>query len=283
MIFPGIIAAQQSFGLPKNNPTGSAVGRLRADHQRSAAVHGRLPAAVAVAQPGRRGRSIDTPDGLYCKLPQDSPIAVRGARNYPCMGHPGSGHPRSNSATTRGAFNRRRSVSTSSALPDRPEPGRRRASRWMTASTSTSGSTRRSRERRCRQVLRRRRIRPTRYRRVRRHRRSDRPAGPAPAAAPSRRRLLGQLDQRGADCPGRLLPTAPPGDPVAAPAAAPSAFNGNASGGGPSVAVAHYDPETGEYMRRTVRCSRCRIWLPEARRSRGRICCRSDADGIGDG
>ena len=33
---------------------------------------------------------IDTPDGLYCKLPQDSPIAVRGARNYPCMGHPGS-------------------------------------------------------------------------------------------------------------------------------------------------------------------------------------------------
>ncbi len=33
--------------------------------------------------------SIDTPDGLYCKLPQDSPITVRGARNYPCMGHPG--------------------------------------------------------------------------------------------------------------------------------------------------------------------------------------------------
>ena len=29
--------------------------------------------------------------------------------------------------------------------------------------------------------------------------------------------------------------------------AAPSAFNGNASGG-PSVAVAHYDPRTGEYM-----------------------------------
>jgi hypothetical protein len=36
---------------------------------------------------------IDTPDGLYCKLPQDSPIAVRGARNYPCMGQPGKRAP----------------------------------------------------------------------------------------------------------------------------------------------------------------------------------------------
>ena len=36
---------------------------------------------------------VDTPDGLYCKLPQDSPTAVRGARNYPCMGHPGKRAP----------------------------------------------------------------------------------------------------------------------------------------------------------------------------------------------
>src|SRR6201985_537328 len=36
---------------------------------------------------------IDTPDGLYCKLPQDSPMGVRGARNYPCMGHPGKRAP----------------------------------------------------------------------------------------------------------------------------------------------------------------------------------------------
>ncbi|BBZ78051.1 mammalian cell entry protein [Mycolicibacterium anyangense] len=36
---------------------------------------------------------IDTPDGMYCKLPQDSPIAVRGARNYPCMEHPGKRAP----------------------------------------------------------------------------------------------------------------------------------------------------------------------------------------------
>ena len=36
---------------------------------------------------------IDTPDDLYCKLPQDSPIAVRGVRNNPCMGQPGKRAP----------------------------------------------------------------------------------------------------------------------------------------------------------------------------------------------
>ena len=36
---------------------------------------------------------IDTPEGLYCKLPQDSPIAVRGARNSPCPGQPGKRAP----------------------------------------------------------------------------------------------------------------------------------------------------------------------------------------------
>ncbi|WP_445166249.1 MCE family protein [Mycolicibacterium sp. Dal123E01] len=36
---------------------------------------------------------IDTPDNLYCKLPQDSPVAVRGARNYPCMEHEGKRAP----------------------------------------------------------------------------------------------------------------------------------------------------------------------------------------------
>jgi phospholipid/cholesterol/gamma-HCH transport system substrate-binding protein len=35
-----------------------------------------------------------TPDGLYCRIPQDAPItAVRGARNYPCMGKPGKRAP----------------------------------------------------------------------------------------------------------------------------------------------------------------------------------------------
>ncbi|MEV0248095.1 MlaD family protein [Nocardia sp. NPDC050712] len=37
--------------------------------------------------------TIDTPEGMYCKLPQDSDIAVRGARNFPCLGHPGKRAP----------------------------------------------------------------------------------------------------------------------------------------------------------------------------------------------
>src|ERR1700730_3429223 len=37
--------------------------------------------------------NLDTPDRLYCKRPQDSPLAVPGARNYPCMGHPGKRAP----------------------------------------------------------------------------------------------------------------------------------------------------------------------------------------------
>jgi hypothetical protein len=36
---------------------------------------------------------IDTPDGIYCKLPQDSPISVRGVRNFPCIRHPGKRAP----------------------------------------------------------------------------------------------------------------------------------------------------------------------------------------------
>ena len=39
---------------PEQQPDGSAVRRLRADHRRSAAVHGRVPSAVPVAQPCRR-------------------------------------------------------------------------------------------------------------------------------------------------------------------------------------------------------------------------------------
>lgn len=37
--------------------------------------------------------TVDTPEGLYCKLPQDSPLLVRGLRNLPCMAHPGKRAP----------------------------------------------------------------------------------------------------------------------------------------------------------------------------------------------
>ncbi|MEE4023431.1 MlaD family protein [Gordonia sp. PKS22-38] len=38
-------------------------------------------------------RVIDTPDDLYCKLPQNSDIGVRGVRNIPCANKPGKRAP----------------------------------------------------------------------------------------------------------------------------------------------------------------------------------------------
>ncbi|TFV59739.1 MCE family protein [Mycobacterium sp. PS03-16] len=65
------------FSLGLGDPASCTVGFLPPSSWRS-------PADTSV---------IDTPEGLYCKLPQDSPIAVRGARNYPCMEHPGKRAP----------------------------------------------------------------------------------------------------------------------------------------------------------------------------------------------
>ncbi len=92
VVAPGYIAAQQAFGLPRNNPTGLPSGDF------TLTVGDPPPCTVGFLPPSQWRNpedttTIDTPDGLYCKLPQDSPIAVRGARNYPCMGHPGKRAP----------------------------------------------------------------------------------------------------------------------------------------------------------------------------------------------
>lgn len=77
---------------PINNAAGQVVGDFRVAVDDP-------PACTVGFLPPTEWRSpadttvIDTPDGLFCKLPQDSPIAVRGARNYPCMGHPGKRAP----------------------------------------------------------------------------------------------------------------------------------------------------------------------------------------------
>lgn len=92
VLLPPAIASTQAFGLPTNNPTGLPVGEF-------AITLGDPPPCTVGFLPPSSWRSpadtttIDTPDGLYCKLPQDSPIAVRGARNYPCVGRPGKRAP----------------------------------------------------------------------------------------------------------------------------------------------------------------------------------------------
>ncbi|MCG7581210.1 MCE family protein [Mycolicibacterium sp. OfavD-34-C] len=92
VLLPLTASGVQSYAMPTNNPTGIALsdfGISIADP----------PVCTVGFLPPSQWRSpadetvIDTPDGLYCKLPQDSPISVRGARNAPCMEHPGKRAP----------------------------------------------------------------------------------------------------------------------------------------------------------------------------------------------
>lgn len=91
VLLPPYVAQIQTY-LPINNPTGLPNGEFSLGL-------GDPPSCTVGFLPPSSWRSpadttiIDTPDNLYCKLPQDSPIAVRGARNYPCMGHPGKRAP----------------------------------------------------------------------------------------------------------------------------------------------------------------------------------------------
>ena len=87
VLFPPYIAGIQSVA-PINNPTGKPMGDFSVSVSDP-------PSCTIGFLPPSEWRSpadttdVDTPDGLYCKLPQDSPIDVRGARNYPCVEHPG--------------------------------------------------------------------------------------------------------------------------------------------------------------------------------------------------
>jgi phospholipid/cholesterol/gamma-HCH transport system substrate-binding protein len=88
VLLPPFVAATQTVGVARNNPTGMAMGDFTlAMNDPPACTVGFLPPS-SWRSPDDLS-DIDTPDGLYCKLPQDSPIAVRGARNYPCMEVPG--------------------------------------------------------------------------------------------------------------------------------------------------------------------------------------------------
>lgn len=92
VLLPPYLAATQSYGSSLNNPTGMALSEF-------SLTLGDPPACSVGFLPPSSWRSpadltdVDTPEGLYCKLPQDSPIGVRGARNFPCMGQPGKRAP----------------------------------------------------------------------------------------------------------------------------------------------------------------------------------------------
>lgn len=91
VLLPPFVADLQGIA-PYNNATGLPLGNFRIQSSDP-------PACTVGFLPPSQWRSpadtttVDTPDGLYCKLPQDSPILVRGARNLPCLAHPGKRAP----------------------------------------------------------------------------------------------------------------------------------------------------------------------------------------------
>jgi phospholipid/cholesterol/gamma-HCH transport system substrate-binding protein len=216
VLLPPYVAATGSYGV-SNNPTGLAVGGF-------ALTIADPPACTVGFLPPSQWRSpadlrvVDTPDNLYCKLPQDSPISVRGARNYPCMGHPGKRAPTveiCNSDKPYEPLSLRQHVLgpypldpnlLSQGVPpdERVNPNER-----------TFGPV------------------------------DGTPLPPQFAPGPAPGHLPGPPP--GAPPPEAPPPEAtPPGGPP--PEAAPSAFNLNGSGGQPSISVQHYDPRTGRYL-----------------------------------
>jgi virulence factor Mce-like protein len=232
VLLPPSVASTQAFGLSRNNPTGFPLGDF-------AVSIGDPPACTVGFLPPSQWRSpadtstVDTPDGLYCKLPQDSPIVVRGARNYPCMGHPGKRAPTVEICNSDKPYEplamRQHALGpypidpnlVSQGIPpdDRvtlgdhifapvegtpmppgaPPPG----------PPEIAGSV---------------------------------PPLPGPASEPpsSSTETLPSLTQTPSPAPG--------GDSGAAAPAAPSSFGASTSGPGPSVAVAEYNPRTGMYV-----------------------------------
>jgi phospholipid/cholesterol/gamma-HCH transport system substrate-binding protein len=229
LLLPGYIAAQQAFGLPQNNPTGLVSG----DFTLTA---GDPPPCTVGFLPPSQWRNpadttvIDTPDGLYCKLPQDSPISVRGARNFPCMGHPGKRAPTVEICDSDkpfeplamrqhvlGPYPLDPNLVSQGIPPDDRVDFSDRLYAPVAGTPLPPGAV---------------------------------PAGTPPDAPPPPAAPLLAPPPPGNSLNGQPIEPQPPAEPAppadGAVPAAPSAFDGNPSRG--TVAVAHYDPATGKYM-----------------------------------
>lgn len=215
VLLPPFIASLQTVGLPRNNPTGFTQGDFTLTLNDP-------PACTVGFLPPSSWRSpsdlsdIDTPDGLYCKLPQDSPVAVRGARNYPCMGQPGKRAPTVEICESDKNFEplamRPHVIGPYPFDPNLLAQGIPPDDR-VTFQENIYGPLEGT----------------------------PLPPGPppaqgAPAPAPAE-----------VGAPSAAVPTVPPMPvPPPGPVVAPSAFSPGKAGG-PSVAIATYDPKTGQY------------------------------------
>jgi phospholipid/cholesterol/gamma-HCH transport system substrate-binding protein len=220
VLLPPFISGQQSYGLVTKNPTGVALGDFGISFEDP-------PPCTVGFLPPQQWRSpadtttVDTPDGLYCKLPQDSPIGVRGARNYPCMGHPGKRAPTVEICDSDKPFEplamRQHVLGPYPLDPNLLSQGIPPDDRINLGDNifGPVGGT----------------PMPP----------GSAPPPPGPKAPPA---LGGPPPLPARDD----MPAPPAGENNGVPPAAGSSFQTNGSGRGPSVAVAQYDPQTGEYV-----------------------------------
>ena len=214
--------ATGAFNLIISDPPSCTVGFLPPSQWRS-------PADTAI---------VDTPDGLYCKLPQDSPIGVRGARNYPCMGHPGKRAPTVEICDSDKPFEplamRQHVFGTYPLDPnligqgippdDRMNWNRDRIFGPVNGTPLPPG------------------VLPPGV--------AGPPVGPpSPATQMGEVAPLAPIDVPGAPGAPPVGAASPPaGVAGGAPSVAPSAFGRDALQPGPSVAITQYDPHTGSYV-----------------------------------
>ena len=87
VLYPPITAALMTSALKGPRDEGAITNFAAQVHDPPACTTGFVP-----ADQWRSGDEVDTPDtppGLFCRIAQDDPSTVRGARNSPCMEFPG--------------------------------------------------------------------------------------------------------------------------------------------------------------------------------------------------
>lgn len=265
VLLPPFTAAIQSF-LPTKSPTGLATGAFNlVISDPPACTVGFLPPSEW--RSASDTRTVDTPDGLYCKLPQDSPIGVRGARNYPCMERPGKRAPTVEICESDKPFQplamRQHTFGTYPLDPNLIAQGIRPDDRvnWNRerifgpvegtplppgvvppwAHTPQPGAPPGTAPIPAQTMGEISPIAPLDM--------PSTPAGAAPAAPPSTPAPAAVPEAAPGGAPSVPVPPAPHADaPDGALPVAPSAFGQDGLRPGPSVAIAQYDPHTGTYV-----------------------------------
>lgn len=244
VLAPPLVSAVES-AQPNRNASGLGLGsfRLSGISDPPPCTVGFLPPSSW--RPAYDTTTIDTPNDIYCKLPQDSPVAVRSLRNFPCATKPGKRAPTAELCNSDQEYEpvaqRQPVIGPYPRDPNLEAQGVPPDSRWFPDQGlyAPSGQG------------------------------PPAPPGPVPATPPTT--LLVPPPASNAvlppglpreDDPATTAPDTPPDSHGPAPAAPSSSHGGAATK--PSVGVAQYDPRTGEYVTPDGRLYRQSDLVPSA-------------------